>query len=305
MTNECLVIETEALTKHFRRHEAVNDLSLSVPKGAIYALIGANGAGKTTTLRMLVNLLVPDGGRARVLGIDSRELSHRDYLRIGYLSENQKLPDRLTVGQYFSYMRSLYPNWDRDLERSLQKQFALPPDRAVGKLSHGMRMKTMLVSVLSFRPELLILDEPLSGLDPLVRDEVMEGLLRQAEDTTIVISSHELSEIEACTSHIAFMHSGRIVIQEPIETVTSRFREITVTVAAEARVPAQLPRSWLSPELSDQVFRCIETEYVCDPDITQKLNEHLGSAHHIDVRSMSLREISKALMRATRSETKS
>jgi ABC-2 type transport system ATP-binding protein len=105
-----MIIETEGISKTFRRHDAVRHVSLSVPKGAVYALVGENGAGKTTTLRMLVNILTPDRGSARVLGVDSRRLARREFLRLGYVSENQTLPDRLTVAQYFRYLQSVYPN---------------------------------------------------------------------------------------------------------------------------------------------------------------------------------------------------
>lgn len=246
-----MIIETEGLSKTFRGHDAVRHVSLSVPKGAVYALVGENGAGKTTTLRMLVNILTPDRGAALVLGVDSRHLARREFLRLGYVSENQTLPDRLTVAQYFRYLRSLYPNWDRRLEAELLGRFALPDDRALGNLSHGMRMKAMLAGALSFRPDLLILDEPLSGLDPLVRDEVMEGLLLQAEDTTILISSHELSEIEGAATHVAFMDRGRMLFAEPVDMVRARFREIMATLSDEDGVATGLPASWLARNCLD------------------------------------------------------
>jgi ABC-2 type transport system ATP-binding protein len=297
-----MIIETEGLSKTFRRHDAVRHVSLSVPQGAVYALVGENGAGKTTTLRMLVNILTPDRGSARVLGVDSRRLARREFLRLGYVSENQALPDRLTVAQYFRYLRSLYPNWDRPLEAELLGRFALPDDRPLGKLSHGMRMKAMLAGALSFRPHLLILDEPLSGLDPLVRDEVMEGLLHQAEDTTVLISSHELSEIEGAATHMAFMDRGRVLFQEPVDVVRSRFREITATVGDESGVAGGLPASWLIAERSRNMFRCVETAFVSDAELLQKLILHVGAVGNVDVRPMSLREIAKSLMRAMRTE---
>ena len=197
-----MIIETENLTKRFRRQGGVQGVPLSVPEGATCALIGANGAGKTTLMRLLVNILAPDRGSAHVLGTDSRRLNSADRLRIGYVTENQELPDRLSVAEYFVYVRGLYPNWDLTLEQQLRAQFELPPGRLLGKLSHGMRMKAMLIGALAFRPRLLILDEPLSGLDPLTRDEVMSGMLTQAGETTILISSHELAEIEGCVTHV-------------------------------------------------------------------------------------------------------
>lgn len=295
-----MIIDTDGISKTFRRHDAVRHVSLSVPQSAVYALVGENGAGKTTTLRMLVNILTPDRGSARVLGVDSRRLARREFLRLGYVSENQTLPDRLTVAQYFRYLRSLYPNWDPRLEAELLARFALPADRPLGKLSHGMRMKAMLAGALSFRPELLILDEPLSGLDPLVRDEVMEGLLHQAEHTTILISSHELSEIEGAATHMAFMDRGRVLFQEPVDEVRSRFREITATVGDESDVAGDLPASWFVAERSRNTFRCVETAFVSDAEVLQKLILHVGAVGNVDVRPMSLREIAKSLMRAMR-----
>jgi ABC-2 type transport system ATP-binding protein len=162
-----------------------------------------------------------------------------------------------------------------------------------------MRMKAMLVGALSFRPELLILDEPLSGLDPLVRDEVMEGLLQQAEQTTILISSHELSEIEGAATHMAFMDRGRVLFQEPVDEVRSRFREITATVG-ESDVTGDVPASWLVAERSRNTFRCVETAFVSDAEALQKLILHVGAVGNVDVRPMSLREIAKSLMRAMR-----
>jgi ABC-2 type transport system ATP-binding protein len=155
-----MIIEAKDLTKRFGGHEAVRGVDLSVPEGAAMALIGANGAGKTTTLRLLLDILRPDGGAASVLGVDSRRLSPADFTTIGYVSENQKLPARLTVAQFFDYLRPLYPNWDRALENDLRERLDLPAGRRIGKLSHGMRVKTALASALAFRPRVLILDEP-------------------------------------------------------------------------------------------------------------------------------------------------
>jgi ABC-2 type transport system ATP-binding protein len=297
-----MIIQTENLTKRFWRHDAVRGVNLSVPEGATLALIGANGAGKTTTLRLLVDILAPDLGSACVLGIDSRRLKPENRLHIGYLAENQALPERLNIAQYFDYLRSLYPNWDRSLERQLRKQLELPPDRALGKLSHGMRMKAMLIGVLAFRPKLLILDEPLSGLDPLVRDEVMSGLVSQAAETTILISSHELSEIEGCTTHVAFMVRGKVVMQEPMESLAARFRDITVTLTQQPGVRG-LPESWLNPQAEGLQLQFVETAFVDDVQLRERVQKQFGAIHHFESTPLSLRDISKALMRATRQET--
>jgi ABC-2 type transport system ATP-binding protein len=298
-----MIIETRDLTKSYRRHDAVQALNLSVPEGSTFALIGANGAGKTTTMRMLVNILAPDAGQASVLGSDSRRLSPEDRCRIGYLSENQQLPDRLSIAQYFDYLRSLYPAWDRHLERELRADFDLPPDRALGKLSHGMRMKAMLTGVLSFRPKLLILDEPLSGLDPLVRDEVMSGLLAQAGETTLLISSHELSDIEGCTSHVAFMVRGRLLFQETLESLGARFREVTARLTQPAS-GSRFPESWLNPHAEGALLRFVDSAYRDDATLRELIQTHCGSCEQFEAVALSLRDVSKALMRSTRQEAR-
>src|SRR5665213_4212683 len=179
-----MTIEIKNLHKAFGRHEALRGLSLNVPEGSAYALIGANGAGKTTTIKTLMNIIRPTHGTIRILGVDSRKLGVMQLQHIGYVSENQDMPARLTVAEYLDYLRPFYPTWDPQLERSILQELRLPPDHRIGHLSHGMRMKMSLACALPFRPRVLILDEPFSGLDPLVRDEFMERLLQQAGEMT-------------------------------------------------------------------------------------------------------------------------
>lgn len=296
-----MIIDTTNLCKHYGRVQVLRNLNLQVPEGSAFAMVGTNGAGKTTTMRTLVNIIQPDAGTATVLGKNSRSLTPQDFLQIGYVSENQVLPERLTVGQYFDYLRCLYPNWDRALEKSLRSRMDLPPDRGLNKLSHGMRMKTVLVAGLAFRPRLLILDEPLSGMDTLTRDEVVEGLLDQADETTILISSHELAEIENFTSHIAFMDSGILYFQESIESLRSRFREVQVTLAARKDLPPHYPDSWLLPEISGHSLQFIESGFQNREQLQHKLNEHFGAVQ-FEAEAMSLREISKVLIKQSRND---
>lgn len=296
-----MIIETQHLCKRYGRVEVLRDIELRVPEGSAFALVGTNGAGKTTVLRTLVNIIRPTSGKAVVLGKDSCLLSPDDFTRIGYVSENQLLPERLTVAQYFDYLRALYPGWDRGLESDMRKQLDLPPDRGLAKLSHGMRMKTVLIAGLAFRPELLILDEPLSGMDTLTRDEVVDGLLGQAHETTILISSHELAEIENFTSHIGFMDKGQLYFQESIESLRSRFREVHVTLSAQKALPAEHPDSWLAPEIDGHSLRFIESEFENDDVLYQRLTDSLG-AIDVSTEAMNLREISKVLIRGARHE---
>jgi ABC-2 type transport system ATP-binding protein len=162
-------IRTENLSKRFRSTSALNEATLAVPEGAIYALVGANGAGKTTLIKLLMNIFRPTSGRARVMGIESRHLAGKDFQRIGYVSENQDMPDWMTVEAMLDYLRPFYPQWDGALEQQLVRQFDLPLKRKLKHLSRGMRMKAAFASSLAYRPKLIVLDEPFSGLDPLER----------------------------------------------------------------------------------------------------------------------------------------
>ncbi len=292
-----MIIETDHVAKRFGRFEAIEDLTLRVPKGSVFALIGPNGAGKTTTIRMLMNILQPDRGEITVLGTPSRQIGPRHFQRIGYVSESQRPPAGLTLAQFFDYLRALYPTWDRALERELCEQFELPPSRKIKHLSHGMRLKTLLVGALAFRPQLLVLDEPLSGLDTLVRDEVVSGLLQQAADTTILISSHELVEIESFTTHVAFMHGGRLLLQESIDDLRQRFREVSVTLSATKEPAQALPDDWLLPAWQGHRLRFIASNHGDDATLSAQLTQRFGAVR-VESEAMPLRAIANALMQS-------
>jgi ABC-2 type transport system ATP-binding protein len=298
-----MIVETKQASKRFGRFDAVEDLSLQVPEGSVFALIGPNGAGKSTTIRLLMNILRPDHGEISVLGTPSQRLTARHFENIGYVSESQRLPGGLKLAQYFAYLRSLYPAWDSALERQLCDQFELPPSRRIRHLSHGMRMKTLLVGALAYRPKLLVLDEPLSGLDTLVRDEVVNGLLQQAADTTILISSHELSEIESFTTHVAFMQNGRLLLQEAIENLQARFRAVRVTLSAIKDLPRPLPEGWLLPELEGHRLQFIASRFVDEAALYQELTRHFGAVK-VECEPLPLRSIANALMKQRKQDRK-
>lgn len=295
-----MIIRSEALNKSYRHHTALRGISLAVPEGSIYALIGVNGAGKTTTIKTLLNILTPSSGRAEVLGIDSRHLSPREYAQIGYVSENQELPGRLTVGAYLAYLRPFYPAWDRSLEQTLVSELRLPLDRRIGDLSHGTRMKASLACALCYRPKLLVLDEPFSGLDPLVRDELMERLLQQADEMTVFLSSHELDEIEGSTTYVAFLENGRLLIQESMATLGERTREVRVTLPREASIPPGAPRNWINISANGSVLSFLDIQY--EPDALQSaLKTAFPDCAEVDIQPAPLRSIFTALARTSAS----
>src|SRR5438309_9398695 len=299
------MIRVENLWKKFGRFEALRGLSFDVPVGSAFALIGANGAGKTTTIKVLMNILTPSRGHATVLGVDSRRISPTELAQIGYVSENQDMPARLTVGEYLNYLRSFYRRWDKELEASILRQLRLPLDRKISDLSHGMRLKMALMCALPYRPKLLMLDEPFSGLDPLVRDEFMEGLLEQAGEMTILISSHELGEIDGVATHVAFLDEGKLLFQESMNDLTGRFREVRVTLERNGTqnrnelVAPAFPKCWLRVRTVGNVLSFVDTQF-SEGDVGERLRALVGNVRTVDAQPMALRSIFTTLARAAR-----
>jgi ABC-2 type transport system ATP-binding protein len=293
------MIRVNNLWKKFGRHEALRGLSFSVAEGSAFALIGANGAGKTTTIKALMNIIEPSRGDATVMGVDSRSLSPRELSRIGYVSESQDLPERLTVQQYLDYLRPFYPQWDRQLEASTLGLLHLPLRRRIGDLSHGMRIKMALACALPFRPKLLILDEPFSGLDPLVRDEFMESLIQQSAETTVLISSHELNEIDHFATHVGFLDEGKLLFEESMAGLTERFREVRVTLEREASAPDPLPVDWLCVRAVGSVVSFIDSHFSEDT-LGERIRSLLNGVRSIDAQPMALRSIFTTLARSLR-----
>lgn len=282
-------IETVGLTKKFRRVQAVRDVNLKVAEGGIYALMGPNGAGKSTLIKMLMNLVRPSKGEAWMLGSSAEFLRGERLERIGYVSENQKMPDWMTVRSYMSYWRPFYPTWDRALEEKLTRRFELPAKQKLKSLSRGVRMKVSLVSVLAYRPKLIVLDEPLSGLDPLVRDELMEGLLEMANEATILFSSHDLAEIEHFANHVGYMEDGQLLLSEPMESVRRRFCRVTAWKSDVMTLPETRPPEWMRFRSDGQRAQWAEAQYDAESSV-QRAREVLGGVE-VSVAPLTLREV--------------
>ena len=229
-------IRAEQLGKSFGSFRALDGLTFSVPTGSIYGLLGPNGAGKTTTIKILMNLIESTDGHAEVLGRRTEKLEWRDFQRIGYVSENQVLPEEMRVGELLDYLRPYYPTWDPALCDDLKRQFDLPMDRRLKNLSRGMKMKAALLSSLAFRPELIVLDEPFSGLDPVVREDFSRGLLSSVTESewTVFLSSQDVEEVERLCDWVGILGAGRLVISEPLEQLLRRFQRIEITLPVEA-----------------------------------------------------------------------
>jgi ABC-2 type transport system ATP-binding protein len=292
-------IRTQGLSKRFRRTLVLDGLDLDVPEGSIYGLVGPNGVGKTTTIKVLMNIFAPSGGSCQVLDADSRSLGPRHFAQIGYVSENQELPDWMTVGYFLEYLSHFYPTWDRELASSLLRQFQLPLDRQLRHLSRGMKMKAALASSLAYRPRLIVLDEPFTGLDALVRDELIESLLARAESATILISSHDLAEIESFASHIGYLDSHKLQFSEELETLSARFREIVLTFETAPPLPPDWPPNWLEPETVGPVVRFVETHFDAERTIAE-VNRLFPGRRDMAANGMPLRSIFVTLAKANR-----
>lgn len=301
-TTHAPTIETHQLSKRYRRTAALNDVTLAIPRGAIYALVGANGAGKTTLIKLLMNIFPPSSGSATVLGRPSTAVAGHAFESIGYVSENQELPEAMTVSGFLAFMRPFYPKWDTALEAQLIAQFDLPLDRKLKNLSRGMKMKAALASALAYRPSLIVLDEPFSGLDPLVRDELIESLLECAPETTILLSSHDLSEIESFASHVGYLQQGRLLFSEEMASLSARFRQIEITLPASETTsapPSGLPSTWLMAEHTGSVLRFIESRF--DPETSPAaLAARFSNAVDIAIAAMPLRAIFLAIAKSGR-----
>lgn len=295
-----MIVETRALSHAAGGRVLVRDVDLRLPEGTAMALIGVNGVGKTTLLRLLLNMLRPSSGTAQVMGRDSRNLGPKDFQRIGYASESQILPERLNVSAWFDYLRPLYGQWDRELERQLRRHFELPPEQRIDRLSHGERMKLKLASALAFRPSLLLLDEPLGGIDQDVRDQILDSLIDRAGDTTILMATHEIAEIERFATHIAFMAGGQLLSQEESGELAARMRTVRLRVGSDR--PPDLPENWLSPVFAHGILEFVDSGFVSEAALRERLSGLGLGVEGLDVRPLPLRDIAAVMMRAQRGE---
>lgn len=220
-------IAVTELTRRFAAKAALDSVSVSVPHGCVYGLVGANGAGKTTLIRHILGLLRAQSGSVRVFGCDPvadpvAVLSH-----IGYLSEENDLPGWMRVDELIRYSRAFYPGWDDAYADELRKAFALDGAAKIKTLSRGQKARAGLLVALAHRPDLLVLDEPSSGLDPIVRRDILAAVLRTVahEGRTVLFSSHLLDEVEQVADRVTILDSGRVVLSGPLDEVRESHRD--------------------------------------------------------------------------------
>ena len=220
------LVEINDLSRRFGDNLALDRVSLSIPAGTVLGLVGENGAGKTTLIKHVLGLLKAQSGTVRVFGLDPVTHPEQVLAQIGYLSEEPDLPGWMRVHELIRYVRAFYPTWDPDYAEQLRQQFGLEPKARVKTLSKGQRARAGLLIALAYRPRLLVLDEPSSGLDPIVRRDILGAIIRTIADEgrTVLFSSHLLEEVEQVADHVTMIQEGRIVLDAPLNEIKESHR---------------------------------------------------------------------------------
>ena len=284
-------VDVLGLTYRYRTGtDALHGVDLSIPQGALFALLGPNGAGKTTLVQILAGRRRATRGRASVLGVECSALTYRDRMSIAYVNESQQLPSWMRVAQLEEYVSPLYPTWDASLAARLRERFQLPMDRPIRTFSRGERMKAALLCVLAPRPKLLLMDEPFSGMDAIVKDELVRGLLESAgaEGWTVLLSSHDIGELELLADRVGILAEGRLRLNASMDEMRGRFKRVEVT-ASDSSPMNGIDANWMSVERSGN-----RLGFVADTSDESSLASELSRrfpAARVEVRPATLREV--------------
>ena len=221
---------------------ALDNVSITLPRGIVFGLVGANGAGKTTLIKHILGLLKAEVGTVRVFGLDPVANPAGVLGRIGYVSEEHDLPGWMSVWELMRYTRAFYPKWDPVYAEELRERFDLDPAAKIKNLSKGQRARAALLTALAHRPELLVLDEPSAGLDPIVRRDILEAIIRAIADEgrTVLFSSHLLHEVERVSDYVTMINQGRIVFSAPLDDIKATHRYLTLHFDEARSLPPKL-----------------------------------------------------------------
>ena len=222
------VIQLESLSRRFGQKMALDDVTLLLPRGKVYGLVGANGAGKTTIIRHVLGLLRAERGTVRVFGMDPVAEPVAVLSRVGYLSEENDLPAWMRVSELIRYTRAFFPSWDDGYAEQLRGAFGLDPSARIRDLSRGQKARAGLVAALAHRPELLVLDEPSSGLDPIVRRDILGAVMCTIahEGRTVLFSSHLLDEVDMVADHVTMIAQGKVALSAPLADIKRSHRSL-------------------------------------------------------------------------------
>jgi ABC-2 type transport system ATP-binding protein len=290
------IVDVTELSRSFGSKAALDRVSFTASQGSVYGLVGANGAGKTTLLKHLLGLLRATTGSVRVFGLDPVRDPVRVLGRIGYLSEERELPEWMRIDELMRYTQAFHPTWDASYARELLETFALDPSKKIKELSKGMRAQAGLVAAVAHRPELLILDEPSSGLDAVVRRDILDAVVRAVADDgrTVIFSSHLLDEVERMSDHVTMIHNGHVTMSGALDDMRRRYRRSRVRFLEGYERPPVL-ESALAMEGSGRIWSVVHS----GPSEDFRLSVLTHGGEIIESRDATLEEI--FLARAGRS----
>jgi len=276
------VIGIANLSRKFGTKAALNGVSLAVPSGGVFGLVGENGAGKSTLIKHILGLWRAEAGTVRVFGLDPVADPVGVLSRIGYLSEQPDLPNWMRVGEFLRYTQAFYRKWDAQYAEQLREQFGLDSAARIRVLSKGQQAKLGLLAAQAHRPDLLLLDEPSSGLDPIVRNDILAAVNRTVADEgrTVFFSSHLLEEIERVSDHVAMLHQGKLVLCGPLEEIKAQHRRITL------RFETPQPKPPIIPGALGVTGTGRDWTMICDGSSIAKIGARI-----VDEHSASLNEI--------------
>ena len=294
MTNANSIVQLRGISRRFQRIQALDNIDLDISPGKIIGLLGANGAGKSTLLRHIIGLYLPDTGQCTTFETDAARLTPTELTRIGYVHQEGQLLDWMTTKQLIRYVSAYYSNWNRQLEEKYIEDFDISIKDRVGTLSPGQRQKLAILLAIGFEPELLILDEPASALDPIARSRFLDLLLHiiQDEKRTIIISSHILSDVEKVIDHTLIMRKGKILRDCSFDILREEFVKVTIT-SLNGDLPAELPfENIVDCQRSNTKAVLTVQKYSQD-----QLHDKAKAINcDIEIRPLSLEEIYKAVV---------
>lgn len=307
------VIECRDLYRSFRTRlwtqekVVLNGLDLKVMPGECYTLLGSNGAGKSTLIKLLMNMIMRGDGYAAVQGTECHRLNHRNLQQIGFVSAEQELPLMLTVGGWLNQLAPLYPSWDRQFEKSLIELFDLDTSQRIRSLSRGMRMKVAVISAIAYRPPLLILDEPFSGLDALVKEELVASVLQimESEQWTLFLASHDYDEIEKLTDRIGFLRDGRIQLNDSVDRLRSQYVRVRVSFkeAPHEQQALTLPEHWIDITSDRTEWSFVDSKFSNREKTEADVRNYLGSFDQLDLMPNSLKDTFVSIVRHSKTKT--
>ncbi len=291
-------VAMQGVVKRYRKQEVLHGLSLNLPRGTAFGFLGPNGAGKTTAMKLLMGLLRRDAGEVRVLGADP---AHDDLIikrRVGYVPEQQFIYRWMRVSDAISFCKPLYPTWSDDRCNELLKLFALDPAKKVRHMSKGNVVKLALLLAMAHDPLVLILDEPMAGLDPLIREELLDGVLRALCDgeRTLLFSSHTMADVQRMADRIGIIDEGTLLYEGPVDALLEGTKRIRAVLSNGSKC-GQPPEGTICHRVVDREWLITVKDF--SPDKASRLLAS-GSVSRVDVDDLSLEEVFKDYIRGRR-----